>query len=168
MYKNCPSPKNTYAKIAALACLLLGLSLLAFASLELVDYPALPQTLGIFSLTASVYIATGFLLRRYTFSVEQNPQGEVGELDFCIIENKGRREITVCRIGVDEIVSLREVNKDNKKTVSEERRSMKRYTYDVDFIPKRRIEIVSKYDDEYFSILVTYDEDLINAIKAKK
>lgn len=169
MYRSSPIPKNTYAKILALACLLLGMALLAFASLELVDYPALPQTLGIFSLTASVYIASAFLLRRYTFSVEQNPQGELGELDFCIVENKGKREITVCRIGVDEIILAREVNKENKKTVAEERKSMARYTYDVTFAPERRIEIVSRYDEQQFSILVTYDEALLEAIdRAKK
>ena len=168
MYRNTPAPKNTYAKIASLVCLLLGLALLAFASLELVDYPALPQTLGIFSLTASVYIATGFLLRRYTFSVEQNPQSEIGELDFCIVENKGKREITVCRIGVDEIVLAREVNKNNKKSVANERKNMKRYTYDVTFAPPRRLEIVCRYDEEDFSILVTYDEGLISAINTAK
>jgi hypothetical protein len=169
MYRSSPTPKNTYAKIAALVCLLLGMALFAIASLNLVDYPALPQTLGIFSLTASVYIASAFLLRRYTFSVDQNPQGELGELDFCIVENKGKREITVCRIGIDEIISVREVNKQNKKTVSEERKSMARHTYDVTFAPERRLEIVSRYDEQQFSILVTYDEALLDAInRAKK
>ena len=118
MYRSLPTPKNTYAKIAALVCLLLGMALFAIASLNLVDYPALPQTLGIFSLTASVYIASAFLLRRYTFSVDQNPQGELGELDFCIVENKGKREkfdlaAYIASLSPDERKALAEMVSDN-------------------------------------------------------
>lgn len=167
MYSNTPKPKNTYAKIVSLICLLMGAALFVLANTKLFDSPALLQLAGIVLMTAAIYIASVYLLRQYSFSVEQNPSSEQKELDFVIMERRGKREIAVCRIGLDEIVEAREVNKQNKKQITENRRKMQRYTYDTTFIAPRRIELLCKYDDADISILVTYDEKLLTLLNSK-
>ena len=167
MFKSTPKPKNTYAKIVSLVSLILGATLFAVSNMENVSYPAIAQLFGLILLTAAIYIASVFLLRQYTFSVDQNPNGAQGELDFTITERKGNREITVCRIGLDEIISAREVGGKNKKAVSRERKKMQRYTYDTSFIPAKRIEIVCRVDDNDLSILITFDERLLQILNNK-
>jgi len=167
MYKNTPKPKNTYAKIVSLVSLILGSVLFVVSNSKGVAAPAVAQLFGILLMTAAIYIASVFLLHQYTFAIEQNPSGDDGELDFIITERKGNRDITVCRIGLDEITSVREVNTQNKKAVAKERKNMKRYLYDTTFIPVRRIEIVCSFDGEDISILATFDEQLLRMLSRK-
>ncbi|MBE6535275.1 MAG: hypothetical protein E7677_01450 [Ruminococcaceae bacterium] len=138
MYKNTPKPKNTYAKIVSLVSLLLGSALFVMSNSGMIAAPAIAQLLGLFLMTAAIYIASVFLLRQYTFEVDENPSGEERELDFTITERKGNRDITVCRIGLDEIIMAREVNAQNKNQVSAERKKMKRYAYDTTFIAAKK------------------------------
>ncbi len=167
MYRNTPKPKNIYAKIASGVCLGLGLALILSANANLLPLPAIAQLLGIILLTAFIYIASVYVLRQYTFAVEPNPSSDDGELDFTIIEHKGKREITVCRIGLEDITLAREVTGNNKKQVKSERKNMKRYTYDTDFSAQRRIEVVTEFEDDRISILITYDAELLRALNNK-
>lgn len=167
MFKITPTPKNTYAKILCFVCLLLGAGLFIFANLDGVSYPAIPQLLGVISFTVSIYTASVYLLRQYTFSIDLNPAGDNNELDLVIIEHKGKREITVCRIGLDEMISVREVNAQNKKQIKAQRKKAKCYTYDTSFIAHRRIEILCRLEDEDFSIFTTYDEHLFAALNKR-
>lgn len=165
MFRITPTPKNTYAKTLCTVCLFLGAALFVFAGTDGVDFPILPQFLGMISLTVSIYIASLYLLRQYTFSIDLNPASENNELDLVILEHKGKREITVCRIGIGDIVSVREVSAQNKKQVMAERKKLKCYTYDTSFIAPRRIEVNCHLGDEDFSILITYDEQLLMSLK---
>ena len=167
MYKNTPKPKNTYAKIVSLVSLILGAALFAMSNAKIIAAPAVAQLFGLLLLTVSIYVASVFLLRQYTFTIEENPSSQERELDFTVTERKNNRDITVCRIGLDEIVLAREVNAQNKKTVAAERKSMKRYTYDTAFIAAKKIEIVCKCDDDDISLLVTFDEQLLNLLKQR-
>ena len=84
--------------------------------------------------------------------------------DLIISEKKGNREIKVCHVNINEIDSFRIVDKTNKSQVREERRSMKKYTYNTEYAPAKYIEICATIDDEKYSILVSYDEDLLNTL----
>lgn len=165
IYKNTPKPKNTYAKILALVCILTGAALFILANVGIFPAPAVPQLVGLIFITVSIYTASAFLLRQYTFSLDLNTSGERDGIDFIVTERKGKRDVTVCRFGIDDIVAVREVNAQNKKQVNAEREKMKRYTYDTAFIAPRRIELICKLDDDDFSILVTYDEQLLAELK---
>ena len=162
--------KNTAGKITALLSLLCGAALFILAGGGHIAMPAVAQTAGIILLTLSIYVATAYLLREYTYKIQFN--NKVGEnldmpdkYDFVIIEKKSNREIKVCHVGMNEIDSFRIVDKNNKKQVRNERREMKRYTYNSEYAPSRYIEICATIDDEKYSILITYDEDLLKTLK---
>jgi len=135
----------------------------AFSGIDIIMWKWFPQTVGVIFLTASIYIASVYLLRYYTFEVTE--RNNTSSYDLVIHEFKGKRSMTVCRIGLDDIVSIRLVDKQNKKTVMTERKDKKRYTYDVTFLPSRQVEIVATIDEENLSILITYDEELISIIE---
>jgi hypothetical protein len=166
MYKNTPKPQNRSAKSCALICLIVGALMFAFSGIDIIMWKWFPQTVGVIFLTASIYIASVYLLRYYTFAVTE--RNDTTSYDLVIHEFKGKRSMTVCRIGLDDIVSARVVDKQNKKTVSAERKDKKRYTYDVTFLPSRQVEIVAEIDDEILSILITYDQELLDMIEKNK
>ena len=87
---------------------------------------------------------------------------------YIITERKGNRNITVCRVGLKDIVTVREVNSANKSQVNAERKNMARYTYDTSFIAPRRIELICKIGEDDLSVLVTYDEQLLTALNKNK
>ena len=162
--------KNTFAKISAAICLVLGATLLLIASGGSVAYPVLAQVMGILLLTFSVYVAIAFLLREYTYSVEPNKHiaddDSISEqYDFIITEAKGKRNVKVCHIEISDIRLVRVVDPTNKKQVRSERKNMKRFTYDTDFTARMQIEIVASIDSEDYSIIISYDEELLRVFK---
>ena len=166
MYKNTPKIQNGSAKACSLICLLVGAALWILSGAEFVPLTWLVQLCSIIFFAASIYMASLYLLRLYTFSVEQNDKLGGDNYDFIITERKGKKETVVCRISLDDIVKARIVDKENKKTVERERKKMKCYTYDVQFLPSRQIEITSRWDDDMLSVMITYDEQLLEIIKS--
>ncbi len=164
MYKNTPKLQNKAAKLTALLCLLSGAALFMLSTANLISLPWLAQISGIILLTAAIYIASVYLLRQYTFIIEKSNIENDDGYDFVITERKNNRDVTVCRLGTEEIISVRVVTPQNKKAVEKERKSMSRYMYDTQFAPSRQIEIVSVYDGEKLSILITYDENLLEIL----
>ena len=158
MYRNTPKYKNTAAKITALVCLLSGGALFCFANAGIIVLPSIAQLLGIILITAAIYIASVYLLRAYTFILEEN--NEYG-YDFIITEKKGSREIKVLHFASSDITSVREVNLLNKKHITRERKNKKRYTYNTLYAANRFIELCASLDDEEYSVFIAYDEKLL-------
>jgi hypothetical protein len=156
-------PKNTAGKVSALLCLLAGGGLFIMSYANVIAFPAIAQTLGLILLVAAVYIASAYLLRQYTFSVEL---AKDERYEFRIDENKSKKHFTVCRIWLSEISLVRVVDARNKKQINAERKKKSRYTYDSTFAPAKRIEISACVDGEDISVLVTYDEDLLKALNS--
>ncbi len=169
MYRNSPVPKNTVAKIYTLIMLIGGLVL--FVSANYIEYifPWLVQCFGVILIGAAIYIASVYLLKRYTFSVEDfEREDEDGDISrsfrFRISEMKGNRNITVCLIEMGDIKACRTVDPENRKKVREERRGKNKYSYDTAFAAPRQLELQIKLDGEDISMLITYDPELIGVM----
>ncbi len=150
--------------------LLLG-GFVLFISTNGIDYkfPWLVQCIGVVLIGAAIYLATAYLLRRYTFSVveseKQDYDGEtVPEYLFKITEQKGNRSVTLCLVGIKDIKLCRTVTPENRKKVKEERKAKQRYTYDTAFAAPRQLELQMYTDGEEISMLVTYDPELIGVL----
>ena len=159
MFKKSPKINNCAAKTSALIALLSGAVIIIISNGN-IPMPWIAQSVGIILVAYSIYVAVAYLLRTHAFIVTEN--GERTTHIFKINELKGKREITVCRVRLDEIKFIREVNGQNKKDVERERKSKKRYTYDAQFMPQRRLELDILCDGEQISVLTTYDDELIN------
>lgn len=169
-FKKAIKHKNTFAKISAAICLVLGAALLLISSGGNVAYPVLAQVMGILLLTFSVYVAIAYLLREYTYSVEPNKHiadDSISEqYDFIITEAKGNRNVKVCHIEISDIRLVRVVDPTNRKQVRGERKNMKRFTYDTNFTASSQIEVVASIDSENYSIIISYDEELLRVFKS--
>jgi hypothetical protein len=143
---------------------------LLFISNGNIAYPVLAQVLAILLLTFSVYVAIAFLLREYTYSIEPNKHivkddSMSEQYDFIITEAKGKRNVKVCHIEISDIKFIRVVDPTNRKQIKSERKNMKRFTYDTDFAASRQIELVAEIDGEDYSIIFSYDEELLRVFK---
>jgi hypothetical protein len=143
---------------------------LLFISNGNIAYPVLAQVLAILLLTFSVYVAIAFLLREYTYSIEPNKHivkddSMSEQYDFIITEAKGKRNVKVCHIEISDIKFIRVVDPTNRKQIKNERKNMKRFTYDTDFSASRQIELVAEIDGEDYSIIFSYDEELLRVFK---
>ncbi len=166
MYKNTPTPKNFVAKMYVLITLIGGLVLFISANYLNYHFPWLVQCLGVVLIGAAIYLATAYLLRRYTYSVEDSEKEDyVGEKVpsylFRITEFKNNRNLTLCLVEVSDIKVCRTVTPENRKKVKEERKSKKRYTYDIAFAAPKQLELQMHVDGEDISMLVTYDPELV-------
>lgn len=170
LYQKTSCPKNRAGKITALLLLLCGAALFIIAGATLEQYYSVIQALGVIMIGISVYIAVAYLLKEYTFSVTQSKSfndedaSYAEKFDFIVTERKSNRTIKVCHFSMNDITDVRIVDPKNKKQIKAERRGRQCYTYNNEFAASRFLEIRATLDEESFSILVTFDEDLLKAL----
>ena len=170
LYKKTIKPKNTAGKITALLCLLCGAALFILAGGGYIIFPSVAQILGVILIGMSIYIASAYLLREYTFSVTQSKNfsdedvSYAAKFDFIITERKNNRDIKVCHFGMEDLTAVRVSDPTNKKQIAAERKNKHRFTYNTEFAASRRIEISATLDNEDYSIFVTYDENLLRVL----
>lgn len=167
MFKKKIEPKTRGAMASAIISLLGGAVAYIVSSGEAVPYPWALQVISVVLFTYSIYIATAYLFKRHTVVIESTADAagdREGAFDLIVYEAAGKRERKVCHVAVGNIDFVRVVDAQNKKGVARDRREKDRYTYDAQFAAQRRIEIAITSGDEVASILLTYDEDILNAL----
>ena len=168
MFKKVIKHKNASAKVSALLCLICGAALFILSGNGMVAIPVLAQAISIILIVAAVYIASAYLLREYTYSIEPNLKGDEdakGQYDFIITERKSNKQVKVCHIEMSDVTLINVIDPKNRKRIMSERNDMKRYTYDTRFAASTQIEIRANIDEEEYSIIVSYDAELLNVFK---
>lgn len=168
MFKKAIKHKNTAAKISALLCLICGAALFILAGNGLVAIPVIAQAISIILIVVAIYIASAYLLREYTYSVEPNTRFDEdtkNQYDFIITERKSNKQVKVCHIEMSDVTLINVIDPKNRKRIMSERKDMKRYTYDTRFAASMQIEIRATIDDEEYSIIVSYDAELLDVLK---
>ncbi len=168
LYKKTIKPKNTAAKVTSLLTLLSGLFLwIASGSIPV---PAIPQTCAIILFSVSIYIASAYLLREYSYEIANNyKEGEIdekGRHDIIVTELKGKKYVKVCHIELSDVTAVKEINPQNAKERKAQRKKMSRYTYNTQFAASRKIEIQASVSGEDISILLTFDEELLSSLRS--
>ena len=168
LYNKTMKHKNTAGKITALLLLLAGAAVFIMASNLTESFVSIIQFIGVILIGISVYIATAYLLREYTFSVSQaNLKG--GEsfaesFDLIVYEKKNNRDVKACHFSMSDLTRVTVVDPKNKKQIAKERKNMKCYTYNTQFAASRYIEVRATLTDEDYSILLTYDDELLRVL----
>ena len=169
MFKKVIKHKNTSAKISALICLVCGAALFIFASNGMIALPVIAEALAIVLIVVAIYIASAYLLREYTYSIE--PTARVSEdesgnkHDIIIFERKSNKQVKVCHIELNDVTKINIIDPKNRKAIQSERKNMKRYTYDTRFAASMQVEIRAIIDEEEYSIIISYDDELLEALK---
>ncbi len=168
IYKKKIQPKNTAAKITSALCLLCGAALLILAQAGYIAIPILAQMLGIILWVASIYIASSYLLRNYTYSVQINSIEDddltlAERYDLVIYENRGKKSVKVCHVEMRDVTNIIKITPQSKK--NGKNKDVKRFIYNTQFAANQKIEILAKISGEDYSIIVTYDEELFSVLQ---
>lgn len=160
--------KNIAAKITSALCLICGAALLILAQAGYIAIPILAQLFGLVLWVAAIYIASSYLLREYTYSIQAN--SKVGEndtlaeiYDFVVYENKGKKSVKVCHVEMRDVTNIIKITPEIKK--NRENKDVKRFIYNTQFAANQKIEILANISGEDYSITVTYDEELLSILQ---
>ncbi len=159
MIKKTLKTQNKKAKLTMLCLFIFGIALFLIA--PSVPLKAVLQILGFIFVSASIYIATVFVLKEYTVSIFF-PEGGIAP-DLAIYEFHGKHEVKVCHIGISDIVELKVITRKNMKAEKQNRKNLKKYKYNTFFDCTQFIEIITKDD---ISIILTYDEEIYRVLKS--
>ena len=121
------------------------------------------QLFAILLLVAAVFIVTRYVTKTFIYSIDVID----GQADLSVTEvsSGGRRQITVCRIGLSSIKSVK-VSEGKDETVSLLRKERKRmFDYRPDINPEKSILLVSDEGGDELLILLAYDEELLRILQ---
>ncbi|MBQ7829632.1 MAG: hypothetical protein IJ345_05115 [Clostridia bacterium] len=168
IYQKKIHPKNIAAKVTSALCLFCGAALLILAQAGYIAIPILAQLLGLILWIAAVYIASSYLLRNYTYSVQINSRDGDNltlseQYDFVVYENKGKKIVKVCHVEMRDVTNIIKITPESKKTA--ENKDTKRFIYNTQFAANQKIEILARISGEDYSITVTYDEELFSVLQ---
>lgn len=132
-------PKHQSKLAAHLAAVLFALGLGLYLFAPLAPYPALFQTVAIGALCAAIF----FVARHqesFTYRLEPDIRGGEGT-DLVVVQKKSRQEITVCRLGVEDVREIDVQTPDNAEKLKQKFASTHTqvHSYCVDMLPQNSV-----------------------------
>ena len=170
-------PPKDSKKATGIVIILFSLAagLLLFTMLLNIPYEAILQLIAIFALTAAVFIATRYLAKSFVYSVNQNDNATL-DLYVTEITNGGKKQITVCRIGIIGIEESYVINKTEKSSIDTEKALIKNakqdgvkiFNYCPDINPVKYSIIIGEECGEKYLIKLSFDDKLCEYLKINK
>ena len=155
MYLYHPKFQKKKEKLLAWFLVALGVALYVASQFPGVPVPGLVQILGVGSLAGCILIVSMYILRSYSYELVEN---EEGKTDFIITEHYSRRKTVVCRVGVEDIVSVTLLDpswKKEKQTV---------YTYTGILFDENRYLVEMNTHGEHIFVIICADETLLKLL----
>ena len=155
MYTYHPKFQKKKEKLLAWFLVALGVVLYITSQYPGAPFPGLIQILGVCCLAGTILLVSMCILRSYSFELVQN---EEGKIDFIITEHYSRRKMVVCRVGIDDIVSVIPLDpnwKKGKETL---------YTYTGVLFDEKRYLVEMQAHGEHFFVIICADETLLNLL----
>ena len=131
-------------------------------------FPTLPfrwvvQLLALVLLTAGIFLTTRYLTKIFLYRIV----GEGDALDLTVTEasSNGKRQITVCRVGLSGIRRLVILDATKPEIERKERALLKKshtkqYDYRADFCPAKSILLIVEEGGEELCLFLSYEERL--------
>ena len=155
MYVYRPTFSKKKEKLLAWFLVALGVALYVASQFPEVPVPGLVQILGVGSLAGCILIVSMYVLRSYSYELVEN---EEGKTDFIITEHYSRRKTVVCRVGLEDVVSVVPYDPNWKK----EKNTV--YTYTGVLFDEKRYLVEMNAHDEHFFVIICADETLLDLL----
>lgn len=160
MYEYRPQFEKKKEKLLAWLLTALGVVLYVTSQLPGAPVPGFVQILAIGCLAGMIMIVSMCILRRYSYELVQN---EEGKTDFIITEHYSRRKTVVCRVGLEDVVSV--VPFEKKANSSAEKKEKKTvYSYTGVLFDEKRYSVEMQAHGEHFFVVICADERLLELL----
>ena len=145
-------------KLIVLGLFVLGTLFYGGSVIPNVPFPALIQLLSVLVWLSAALIAFRYLLLDYHYRIEAREGTD--ELDLVIVERRGRRVSTVCRVGIETIRSTTQICKENRRTVRELTREKTVYRYTAVLFSSDRYLLEIDDGNESYFVQIMSDSNL--------
>lgn len=161
MYEYHPQFKKKKEKL--LACFLAALGVVLYFSARIpgVLIPGVIQILAVCSFAGSILVISMCVLRSYSY---QLTEGEDGRIDFLITEFYSRRKTVVCRVGLDEVISVAEIDTSKQGKAKSEKEKEKVYTYTGVLFDEKRYRVEICTQNERIFVIICADQTLLDIL----
>ena len=132
MYEYTPQRKKTREIMTALMIFGVGIVIYYLSQIPGVRYPVFYQMGTLVLAAISVLIVGRYVMRNYTYRIEPRDNDPAAR-DLVIVEHYGRRDTTVCRIGLEEIRRVVRPGKNNRKELAAGQKGNRVYRYTAEF-----------------------------------
>ena len=155
MYAYHPKFQKKKEKLFSLAMAVLGVVLYASSQIPNAPLPGIIQILGVCALAGSILLISMCILRSYSYELVR---GEGEEADFVITEYYSRRKTVVCRVGLDDVISVVPYDPNWKK----EKNTV--YSYTGVLFDEKRYLLEMQAHGEHFYVIICADETLLKLL----
>ena len=152
MYVYFPKFEKKKEKLLSLFLAVLGVVLYVTSQVPNAPVPGLIQILGVVCLAGTILLISMCILRSYSYELSE---GEMGKIDFIITEHYSHRKTVVCRVGLEDIVSVVPFDPNQKKEKE------KFYTYTGILFDEKRYLVEVEAHGEHFFVIICADETLL-------
>ena len=159
MYAYRPQFEKKKEKLLCLALAILGVVLYGSSQIPNAPFPGVIQILGVGCFAAAVLVVSMCLMHRYDYVLEENEKGSV---DFIITEYYSRRKMVVCRVALNDVVSVVPYTAELKKNILKEKQKV--YSYTGVLFDENRFVVELNAHDEHFYVIVCADETLLKLL----
>ena len=153
MYVYHPAFPKKKEKLLAWFLAALGIVLYFTAQIPGAPHPALFQMFGVGCLAVMILLVSMCILRSYSYELREGE--EEGKIDFIITEHYSRRKTVVCRVGLEDVVSVVPFDSNQKKEKE------KFYTYTGVLFDEKRYQVEIEAHGEHFFVIICADETLL-------
>lgn len=163
MFELTPKRTNTTARKMILLFFLGSAALIVTTMLvPTVPFRWIFQLVAVLLLTAGVFLTTRYVTKLFIYRIQD------GDLTVTEANSNGKRQITVCRVGLSGILSVTE--QDTAGAAKEQIQALKKkrvklFDYTVDLEPARSIFVIVSEGGEELALRLSYDEALLALLK---
>ncbi len=158
------TPKRTGAKANRLILLFFA----GAAALMLITMlvPTVPfrwvfQLISLCLLTAAIFLVTRYITKLFFYQIED------GDLTVMETDTRGKKRITVCRVGISSVIRcehLTESAKISAALADLKKQKIKLFDYTADLLPAESILLVVNEGGEDLAIRLSFDETLLTLL----
>ena len=145
--------------IGAAALFLLSIPLDGFGFVWVV------QLLAILLLVAAIFLVTRYVMKSFEYAVE--PANGGADLTVTEVSSGGRRRITVCRISLSGIGSIRVIEGADGGAKALRKAGKKIFDYRPELSPERYLLVEAKEGGEEFVLLLAYGEEFLSILERR-
>lgn len=154
MYAYHPKFQKKKEKLLAWFLVALGVVLYITSQYPGAPVPGVIQILGVGCLAGSILVVSMCILRSYSYELVQGEE----KTDFVITEHYSRRKTVVCRVNLEDVVSVVPYDPNWKK----EKNTV--YSYTGILFDENRYLVEMQAHGEHFFVIICADETLMNLL----
>jgi hypothetical protein len=159
-YSETPKRQNRLSAVIALCCAIAGLVLLTFS--RYLPYTSLIQMISLIAWIVAIYM-TARAVMGYTYRLQRD-EGD-GQDELAVIQTKGKKTVTVCRLLLRDLREIDLVTSANEKSLKEKYRADRIHNYCPDLCPARSVYLLFEENGQRIALRLQAGEEFLSYLK---